>query len=94
MTITKAIQIRSILTRLIGLLFGSMVYSAGLNLFLVPNSIIDGGVVGISLILAELTKISFSVWIILLNAPFFYIGFRRLGLNMALSSSFAVMVLS
>ncbi|MBQ5345582.1 MAG: YitT family protein, partial [Acidaminococcaceae bacterium] len=54
MTITKAIQIRSILTRLIGLLFGSMVYSAGLNLFLVPNSIIDGGVVGISLILAEL----------------------------------------
>lgn len=94
MTITKAIQIRNILTRLIGLLFGSMVYSAGLNLFLVPNSIIDGGVVGISLILAELTKISFSVWIILLNAPFFYIGFRRLGLNMALSSSFAVMVLS
>ena len=68
MTITKAIQIRSILTRLIGLLFGSMVYSAGLNLFLVPNSIIDGGVVGISLIFEELTHISFSVWIIVLNA--------------------------
>ncbi len=94
MTITKAIQFRQVITRLIGLLFGSMVYSAGLNLFLVPNSIIDGGVVGISLILAQLTHISFSVWIVVLNAPFFYIGFRRLGLNMALSSSFAVVVLS
>ena len=63
MTISKVFRFNQIMLRLLGLLFGSMVYSAGLKLFLVPNSIIDGGVVGISLIFEELTHISFSVWI-------------------------------
>ena len=94
MTISKIFRFNQILLKLVGLLFGSMVYSAGLKLFLVPNSIIDGGVVGISLIFEELTHISFSIWIIVLNAPFFYLGWRRLGRNMARASSFAVVLLS
>ena len=60
MTISKVFRFNQIMLRLLGLLFGSMVYSAGLKLFLVPNSIIDGGVVGISLIFEELTHISRS----------------------------------
>lgn len=34
--------------RAAGLTIGAMIYSAGLNLFLVPNNIIDGGVTGMS----------------------------------------------
>ena len=43
----KSISLRSLLLKILGLTIGAMIYSAGLNLFLVPNSIIDGGVVGI-----------------------------------------------
>ena len=60
----KSISLRSLLLKILGLTIGAMIYSAGLNLFLVPNSIIDGGVVGIGLILAKLTSVSFSVWVV------------------------------
>lgn len=80
--------------RALGLAAGAAVYSAGLNLFLIPNHIIDGGVTGISLLVQALTGIPFSVLIILLNLPFFYLGCRRLGLRLALSSLFAIVVLS
>ena len=65
----KSISLRSLLLKILGLTIGAMIYSAGLNLFLVPNSIIDGGVVGIGLILAKLTSVSFSVWVVALNIP-------------------------
>ena len=77
-----------------GLTVGAMIYSAGLNLFLIPNHVIDGGVTGISLLVQELTGIPFSVLIILLNLPFFYVGYRRLGLPLAASSTYAIVVLS
>ena len=69
--------------RAAGLTIGAMIYSAGLNLFLVPNNIIDGGVTGMSLLLSELAGIPFSVLIVLLNIPFFILGYKQLGLRLA-----------
>ena len=63
--------------RAAGLTIGAMIYSAGLNLFLVPNNIIDGGVTGMSLLLSELAGVPFSVLIVLLNIPFFILGDRK-----------------
>ena len=80
--------------KFLGLTIGAMIYSAGLNLFLIPNHIIDGGVTGISLLMQALTGIPFSILIILLNLPFFSIGYRRLGLPLAASSTYAIVILS
>lgn len=91
---TRNIEWKSLILRLAGLILGAMIYSAGLNLFLVPNHVIDGGVVGIGLILAALTSIPFSVWVVVLNVPFFYLGYKRLGASLAASASLAVVVLS
>lgn len=88
------IELWKICRKLMGLTVGAMIYSAGLNLFLIPNHVIDGGVTGISLLVQELTGIPFSVLIILLNLPFFYVGYRRLGLPLAASSTYAIVVLS
>ena len=88
------IELWKICRKLMGLTVGAMIYSAGLNLFLVPNHVIDGGVTGISLLVQELTGIPFSVLIILLNLPFFYVGYRQLGLPLAASSTYAIVVLS
>ena len=87
-------SVKSILEHLVGLFVGAMIYSAGLNLFLVPNQIIDGGVVGVGLIATELTGIPFSVWVVLLNIPFFILGYRKVGASLAAYATAAVLILS
>lgn len=87
-------SVKSILEHLVGLFVGAMIYSAGLNLFLVPNQIIDGGVVGVGLIATELTGIPFSVWVVLLNVPFFILGYRKVGASLAAYATAAVLILS
>ncbi|ERT59657.1 YitT family protein [Megasphaera vaginalis (ex Srinivasan et al. 2021)] len=82
------------LLRAVGLAFGALIYTIGLDVFLVPNHVIDGGVVGIALMAAHLTGISFSVFIVLLNIPFFVIGYHKIGVHFTLASLFAVLCLS
>ncbi len=52
------------------LCFGAFLYAVGLETFLIPNNIIDGGVVGISIMADALTPINFSVYLVLINSPF------------------------
>lgn len=73
---------------------GAMLAAVGLELFLVPNKIIDGGIVGISIILSHLTGMKLGLLIFLLNLPFFYIGYKQIGKTFALSTFFAVGLLS
>lgn len=73
---------------------GAILAAVGLELFLVPNKIIDGGIVGISIILSHLTGMKLGLLIFLLNLPFFYIGYKQIGKTFALSTFFAVGLLS
>lgn len=90
----RSIDVMSILRKILGLTIGAIIYSAGLNLFLIPNHIIDGGVTGISLLVQALTGVPFSVLIVVLNLPFFYLGYKRLGAGLAVSATYAIIVLS
>lgn len=90
----KSIDVMSILRKILGLTIGAIIYSAGLNLFLIPNHIIDGGVTGISLLVQALTGVPFSVLIVVLNLPFFYLGYKRLGAGLAVSATYAIVILS
>ena len=80
--------------RVLGLAFGALIYTLGLDVFLVPNHVIDGGVVGLALMAAQLTGISFSVFIVLLNIPFFILGYKKIGTAFTLLSLFSVVCLS
>lgn len=90
----RTIDFWSLFKRIVGLAIGAIIYSAGLNLFLIPNHIIDGGVTGISLLVQAVTGIPFSVLIVVLNLPFFYLGYKRLGAGLAAFATFAIVVLS
>ena len=90
----RSIDVMSILRKILGLTIGAIIYSAGLNLFLIPNHIIDGGVTGISLLVQALTGVPFSVLIVVLNLPFFYLGYKRLGVGLAVSATYAIVILS
>ena len=55
---------------------GAFLAAVSIRIFLVPNQLIDGGVVGISLILSRLYGDSYLSWaIVLLNIPFIYLAF-------------------
>lgn len=90
----NAMGILRILKRVILLVTGAALVAVGLELFLVPNKIIDGGIVGISIILSHLSGMKLGLLIFLLNLPFFYIGYKQIGKTFALSTFFAVSVLS
>jgi uncharacterized membrane-anchored protein YitT (DUF2179 family) len=72
------------------------VLSAGFGLrgFLLPNQFIDGGAVGISLLIAELTGISLSVLLVAVNAPFILLGWRTLGRSFALKTGAGIVALA
>jgi uncharacterized membrane-anchored protein YitT (DUF2179 family) len=56
---------------------GAFLGALSIRVFLYPNHLIDGGVVGIALILGRLTSDSFiSLYLILLNIPFVYLAYR------------------
>lgn len=61
------------------LTIGCVTAALSLETFLIPNTILDGGVTGISIIISKLTDIPLSLLVLILNIPFVYIGYRNLG---------------
>lgn len=76
------------------LCFGAFLYAVGLETFLIPNNIIDGGVVGISIMAASLTPISFSVYLVVINIPFLYLGYKHIGKTFSISTIVSILLLS
>ncbi len=80
--------------RYVFLLLGSVLAATGLEIFLIPNNLIDGGIVGVSIIAGYLTKLPFSVFIVLLNLPFLLMGYKQIGKTFVFSSLFSIVALS
>ncbi len=56
---------------------GSILLSIGINLFLAPNQILDGGFIGLSLILYYLYNLTPGLMIIILSIPVFIIAWFK-----------------
>ncbi|WNS76719.1 YitT family protein [Bacillus sp. DTU_2020_1000418_1_SI_GHA_SEK_038] len=74
--------------------FGSLLMGVGIEEFLVPNKILDGGITGISIMLSHITGMNLGVFIFILNIPFFYIGYKQIGKTFALSTLLGITILS
>ncbi|PMC40801.1 hypothetical protein CJ195_00500 [Bacillus sp. UMB0899] len=83
-----------ILKRTLFIFIGAVLMGVGLEIFLVPNQVIDGGIVGISIILSHLLGWKLGLFIFILNIPFFFIGYKQIGKTFALSTLFGITVLS
>jgi len=72
------------------------VLSAGLGLkgFLLSSHFIDGGVTGVSMLLANVLGWQLSVLILLINLPFIALGYRQIGRGFAIRSTLAIAGLS
>lgn len=76
------------------LLVGSFIFAIGLEAFLVPNQIIDGGIVGVSIITSYLTETKLAFWLVLFNLPFIYFGYRQIGKTFAVVTLIAILLMS
>jgi len=76
------------------ILVGVLSAGFGLKGFLLPNMFIDGGVMGISLIIAELTEIPLSVLVVVINFPFLIMGFSTISRQFAFKSIIAIVLLA
>lgn len=70
------------------------IYSAGVSLFLDPNSLAPGGVTGISVILNRLTSLETGTWILLLNIPILAVGMWKFGFRFILSTMYCTVLTS
>lgn len=85
----KHIVIRRFKTYVI-LFLGSIIAAFGLEEFLIPNQIIDGGVVGVAIVLSHVTNFPFALYIILLNIPFLYLGYLQIGRSFTFATIFSI----
>lgn len=65
-----------------------------MQFFLLPNHLIDGGVTGLAIIAARLTGLPLSVFLIVLNAPFIVLGYKRFGRTFAMYSVMGIVMLA
>jgi hypothetical protein len=73
---------------------GALFVSFSLEMFLVPNHIIDGGIVGISIIMSYLTGLKLELYLLLLNLPFLYLGYLKIGKRFVVTTLLGITVLS
>ncbi|HWI51833.1 MAG TPA: YitT family protein [Symbiobacteriaceae bacterium] len=78
----------------LGIITGAVLVGIGLELFLIPNQIIDGGVVGIAIMVAHLTGWPVGAFLFLLNLPFLWLGYKQIGKTFALTTLGAVVLMS
>ncbi|HMP32390.1 MAG TPA: YitT family protein, partial [Saprospiraceae bacterium] len=62
--------------------------------FMVPNNFLDGGVTGISILFRVLFGVDISLFLIILNLPFIYVGYKKIGKTFAIQTLIAVLLMS
>lgn len=72
------------------IVLGILSATFGLESFLLPNSFIDGGVMGISLLVREMTKWQLAPLIVGINIPFLVLGYTQIGKAFAIKSIIAI----
>ena len=70
---------KKILKKVIMVLIGTFIYSAGVGLFLDPNGLAPGGVVGISVIVSHIFGGATGTWYFLFNIPIVLLGWWQFG---------------
>lgn len=88
--ITKALIAR----RVIFITIGAAMMGVALEIFLVPNLIIDGGIAGISILVSKVTGIRLGLFLFLFNLPFLMIGLKQIGKTFAISTLYGIAVMS
>jgi uncharacterized membrane-anchored protein YitT (DUF2179 family) len=84
----------SLYKRIFFIFLGASLVALSLQLLLVKNHVIDGGIIGISIIFSYITHEEVGLFLLILNTPFFLLAYSFLGRRFLMLSLFAILVLS
>lgn len=80
---------------LIFTLLGVICATVAIKGFMIPNHFLDGGITGIAILIHEFNlDIPVSIPLVLLNLPFVYIGYTKVGKNFGIHSLLAILLLA
>ena len=79
---------------LILITLGAVMSAVALELILIPNSMIDGGMNGISIIINTLFGGSLGIIIFLVNLPFLILGYKQLGKKFIIKAGYGMILFS
>lgn len=79
---------------LIIMTMGAMVAAFALEAFLIPNQIIDGGIMGIAIMTSYKTHFALGLCIFLLNLPFIFLALKKMGKIFVVYTFYSISVLS
>ena len=80
--------------RIIAITLGALLMAVGLELFLVKNRVVDGGITGVSIMLSHIIGWKLGIFLFLLNLPFVFLGYKQIGKTFALSTTYGITALS
>ena len=89
LNLKNVFSIKSILWKLFGVIFAVIAIKG----FMIPNHFLDGGLLGISILIHEFYHINVNIPLILLNLPFVYLGYKKIGKNFAIHALFSLFLL-
>ncbi len=73
---------------------GAVIAAFAMEEFLVPCTILDGGMIGVSIMVNNLSGFPLSILTIIFNVPFLIIGSRKMGLKFVVKSIYAMVIFS
>lgn len=80
--------------RIVAVSLGAFIMAFGLELFLIPNNVLDGGVVGVSIISSHFMNVPMGTLVFFINIPFIFIGYKQLGKTFTILTGIGIAVLS
>jgi uncharacterized membrane-anchored protein YitT (DUF2179 family) len=82
-------SIHSMVFMVVGVFLAAVAFQG----FMIPNGFLDGGVTGLSILFHKLFDIDISVLLIVLNLPFVYVGYRKIGKTFAVQTMIAIFLM-
>lgn len=73
---------------------GVVLAAIALEAFMLPNKFLDGGVTGIAVIVNLKFGIDLNLLLVVLNIPFLYMGYKKIGKTFAAQASISVFMLT
>jgi uncharacterized membrane-anchored protein YitT (DUF2179 family) len=90
----KKLSTTELFFRILMITIGSLLMALSLKMIIIPADIIDGGIVGISLMISHIVGIPLGVLLFVLNLPFVILGYKQIGKTFAFSTFYGIIVMS
>lgn len=87
-------NMKKIIPSLLMVTVGAAAAAFAVAVFLVPVKILDGGIVGVSIIISTLTALPLSVLTFVLNVPFLLLGLKALGKRFLVTGVYSMALFS